>query len=399
VLLANISQVDAAFLQKLCDDHCPESGTLDFKRGLPVSTDPGKQEFVKDVCAFANADGGYLVYGIAEVAGSADELSPITGELHDSAKRRLSQVLNGGPEPRVQGIQFHHVDVTGGYVLIVRIPSSFDGPHCFRVNNNSRRFVMRNGTSTSDLTYGQLRSAFDRTATLADKARRFIDMRLQMVIERKTPKQLVEGPILAAHFVPIAGLAGKHSVDLQPLYAGGFTRFMGNDWGGGSRTFNLDGLIVHPGGSARNGLPAYTHIFRTGAMEAVRIGGTTREGQDGVRSVIWSTSMTRFFRGVVSQFTDAAKEWGFAGPAVLSFAILHTTGYELGIGDIFRPFSESSSDRPHMILPEVWIDSLDNVEIDGVVRPMMDMLFQAFDVERCLDFDASTGAYAPRRLG
>ena len=398
MLLETLDQVNAEFLRKLCDDRCPESDTLEFKRGIPGGLDKDKHELLKDVCALANSDGGDLVYGIEENAGVASALVPLAGESADAAKRRLSQVLDAGLEPRVQGLRFHHVEVNGGYVLIVRVPASYDGPHCVRTNNN-RRFVMRNGTSTTDMTFDQLRSAFDRTATLAERARRFIADRLQLIIDLKTPKPLITGPLWVVHFVPIAGLAGRRTVDLKMLYSKEFTQFLGENWGGGSRTFNLDGLVVHPGGRPGDGYYAYNHIFRTGAIEGVSLGGEKRQvSGEAERSLVWSRVMSKFFHYSVGIFMEAAKRWGYAGPAVLSIAVLHVEGYELAVGDSFWRLSQAVSDRPHLILPEAWIENIESADVDETVRPLMDMLWQAFGMERCLDFDAITGAYSPRRM-
>ncbi len=319
---------------------------------------------------------------------------PISGELPDAAKRRLSQILDAGLEPRVQSIRIHHVDSNNGYVMGIRVPASYDGPHCVRINN-LRRFVMRNGTSTSDLTFDQLRAAFDRTATLSERARGFIDQRLQL-IGRKTPKPIMEGPICVVHFVPLAGLAGRHMVDLGALYSSGYTQFLDNDWGSGTRTFNLDGLVVHPGGGLTDKHYAYTHIFRTGTIEATSSGGEKRQMVPGGNEVgmVWASDMTKFYRNSVETFMHAAKKWGFAGPAVLSFALLHVKDYQLSIGGSYR--HSGMPDREHLILPEVWIENLDTADRDNVVRPMMDMLWQAFGVERCYDFDAGTGEYKPR---
>lgn len=198
--------------------------------------------------------------------------------------------------------------------------------------------------------------------------------------------------------VPIAGLAGRQTVDLNALY-NDYTPFLGNDWGGGSRTFNLDGLVVYPGGRQDEGYDAYNHIFRTGAMEGVSLGGGKRQVHGGPeRAIVWSLHMSKFFHNSVGTFMQSAKSWGFAGPAVLSVAVLQVEGYELAIGsDSYRRFSQAASDRPHLVLPEVWIENLDTADIDDAVRPLMDMLWQAFGAERCLDFDATTGAFNPRR--
>jgi hypothetical protein len=397
LLLQPLEQVDANLLQKLCDDRCPESQSLEFKRDLPGHSDKDKHEICKDVAALANTDGGDLVYGIDEKAGSAGLISPITGESFDAAIRRIAQVLDAGIEPRIQGLKMRHIDVPGGYCIVLRVPSSFDGPHCIRTNQN-RRFVMRNGTSITDMSFDQLRGAFDRTATLAERARRFIVDRLQLIADRRTAAPLMTGPYWVVHLVPMAGLAGRMSVDLRGIYSNTFTNFLGHDWYGGSRTFNFDGLLIHPGNSQDTEYYEYLHIFRTGALESARIGGDTREVSPGVeKAIVWSLDMSNFFYHSIKKFLDAAKTWGFAGPAVLSVAILNVKGYELGIGDSYHRFSRAMADRQHLIPPDLWIEDIDSVDIDTAVRPLLDTLWQAFGAVRCLDFDDVTGTFAPRR--
>jgi len=58
MLPGQINVIDESLLQAACTEQWPESQTLDFKRELPGIDDRAKQEFLKDVCAFANASGG-----------------------------------------------------------------------------------------------------------------------------------------------------------------------------------------------------------------------------------------------------------------------------------------------------------------------------------------------------
>lgn len=397
MLLQSLDQVDASLLQKICDDRCPESQSLEFKRDLPGHSDKDKHEICKDVASLGNTDGGDLVYGIEEKSGAASCISPISGEHPDAAMRRIAQVLDAGIEPRIQGLKICHVDVPGGYCIVLRVPSSYDGPHCIRTNHN-RRFVMRNGTSITDMSFDQLRSAFDRTATLAERARHFISDRLKLIAERRTALPLTAGPHWVVHLVPVSGLAGRKTVDLRSIYSKTYTEFLGREWGGGSSTFNFDGLLIHPGGRNNNEYYAYNHIFRTGALEAVELGGATREISTGVeKSIVWSLDMSKFFYFWIKKFLESTKNWGFSGPAVLSVAILNVKGYELGIGETFHRFSYARADRPHLIPPDLWIEDIDSVDINDAIRPLLDTLWQAFGAERCLDFDDATGVFSPRR--
>lgn len=390
-----MEQISEALLLKLCSDRCPESNTLDFKRELPGSSDKDKHELLKDVCALANADGGDLVYGIAESDGGAEAITSITDELPDAAKRRLSQVLDAGIDPRVHGIRLHHVDVNGGYILIIRVPGSYDSPHSLRVNNHLRRFVVRNGTSSTDMTFDQIRAAFDRTATLGERARKFIDQRIEMLISDKGPKRLIDGAVAVVHVVPIAGLSGRHSVDLGVLHGGNYTQFNG-DWGSCGRTFNFDGLVIHPGQYDNDGTYyAFTQVFRTGALEAAEHAGEKRDVNGRERAIVWPKELVAFYRNTIAKFIAAAKQWEIGGPVILRFALLNAEGFELMHGTAYRRFSQPLRDRQHLILPEVWVEDIESASLDNIVRPMMDMLWQAFDVPRCSEFNLETGRYDP----
>lgn len=83
MLPIEIAKIDEVLLTAICRERWPESQTLDFKRLLPANDEKGKQEFLKDVCAFANAGGGDLMYGVQEKpAGQADQIIPIPVATH-----------------------------------------------------------------------------------------------------------------------------------------------------------------------------------------------------------------------------------------------------------------------------------------------------------------------------
>lgn len=386
MLLEDLNSLDEAKLHKLCDEACPESNTLDFKRSLPSSSDRDKSEFLKDICAFANSEGGDLVYGIEEADGVANKLTPIATEPADTACRRLRQILDAGLEPRHSGITFHVVQVSEGYILVIRVLTSFDGPHRYIYNNHSR-FVMRSGTHTTELTYDQLRVAFDRTATLAEKARNFRDSRIDAIVARKTWKPIVAGPICVLHLIPISSMSGRRSIDIRALH-NNYTTFILSDWGGGSRTLNLDGLVVHPGYSKENSeMYTFNQVFRSGAIEALRYGGLTIDPD---RHFIPSTSIANFFRESTSRFIEALKSLGFTGPAIISSALLFIGDYQFALSNSSYKFA----DREHLILPEHWVDNLESItNIDTVIQPMLDVLWQSFGIERCTEYDRDGNWY------
>ena len=126
MLPQTLATIDEKFLKQVCEDQWPESQTLEFKAVLPNKDEEGSQEFRKDVCALANADGGDLVFGISEKDGKANSILPITSVQVDATKRRLLQILESNVEPRIQGMQTHDCSLaSGGFVLVPPMVKTF----------------------------------------------------------------------------------------------------------------------------------------------------------------------------------------------------------------------------------------------------------------------------------
>jgi len=80
-----------------------ESMSLEFKSGASLKkNDSGKQEIAKDVSAFANSEGGVLIYGIEEENHVATRLSPFNG--NEFTKEWLEQVIMSNINRKVEGI-------------------------------------------------------------------------------------------------------------------------------------------------------------------------------------------------------------------------------------------------------------------------------------------------------
>ncbi len=393
VLPYSLDQINEIHLQQLLAEGWVESQTLDFKRELPGRDDKAKLELLKDVSALANRDGGDLIYGIDDKEGSAVKLAPINSEPADAAKRRIAQVLDSGIEPRVPGLQIREVLVAGGYVLIVRVPSSFDGPHRHS-NGPWSRFVLRNHTTTTDMTYEQLRTAFDRTATLAERARQFRDERVNALKNQQTSVRVQPGPLCVVHLVPVASMAGRHSINIAELHDD-FVGLEFKEWRGASCKINLDGLLIHPIGIAeQDGALAYVQVFRTGVFEAVRVGGGM---VDPGRKLIPSTVVSGFFHDALGKLLTRARLFGITGPAVAGIALLFVADYKFGMHEAYFDMTRATADeRQHLVLPEVWVNSLESARTDEIARPLLDILWQAFDLPRCSEY-SEDGAWAPRR--
>lgn len=133
----------------LIDNEAEESVHLDFKAAGSLSKDDKKKaEIAKDVSAFANSDGGIIVYGIEEQEHKAHALSYIDGNTY--TKEWLEQVIQDNIQRRIEGLEIFPIrdngDITKS-IYIVKIPRSSNTPHmsadkCYYKRNNFRSVKM-----------------------------------------------------------------------------------------------------------------------------------------------------------------------------------------------------------------------------------------------------------------
>jgi hypothetical protein len=260
------------------------------------------------------------------------------------------------------------------------VPTSFQRPHRSKVGAHWQ-WPVRSGTHTADLSYPQIRDAFDRGATLGERVRKFRDERLTGVIAGTAGRPLRAEPRCVVHLLPMAAIGGDASVDLRQLSQSASMQFMSSWWGSASRSFNLDGLIVYQGNQAAD--TGYVQIFRTGCLEAAQCVGSMVQVKN-----IASGRVGDHIHEYLDKFLAVAKAWGIGGPAVAAAALLDVHGWPFAYQARGYMSAFNSADRPHLILPEVWIEDLSTAQLDAIARPILDTLWQAFDLEACGFYDA-----------
>ena len=139
--------------------------------------------------------------------------------------------------------------------------------------------------------------------------------------------------------------------------------------------------MIYQGNQAAD--TGYVQIFRTGCLEATQHVGSIIQQKS-----IASSRVADHIREYLDKFLAAAKAWGIDGPAIAAAALLDVHGWPFAYDSRGYMSAFNSADRPHLILPEVWIDDIFTAQIDSIARPILDTLWQAFDLERCGFYDA-----------
>ena len=122
---------DISDIENLILNQVEENVHLDYKAADALQKTAGiKKEVSKDISAFANSDGGIVIYGVKEFTESAkkhlpEKIDPIDRNL--ISKEWLEQVINSNISPRIDGIKITPISihtVKDKVVYVVEIPKS-----------------------------------------------------------------------------------------------------------------------------------------------------------------------------------------------------------------------------------------------------------------------------------
>jgi hypothetical protein len=116
-------------IQAMLKNQVEENIHLDYKAAdALVLSESKKNDISKDVSAFANSDGGVIIYGVREYTGEKEhlpeKLDPVNRQ--NVSKETLEQIINQRISPRIHGLIIHPVGASDinpdDVIYVVEIP-------------------------------------------------------------------------------------------------------------------------------------------------------------------------------------------------------------------------------------------------------------------------------------
>ena len=143
-------------IRLLIENQVPEGRHLDYKE-TPYSGRPkDRREFLRDVIALANAEGGYLVLGIREDGASrAAELVPFDNPLE--VAQAIRQTCLDGIRDRIDGLEVRAFETGFNQgIVIIHTPNTDQCPHMLTLDGRTE-FYRRYETDKRAMTIGEIR--------------------------------------------------------------------------------------------------------------------------------------------------------------------------------------------------------------------------------------------------
>jgi hypothetical protein len=397
-----LDQLTEADLQQLVDRAAPELRVLEFKAELNDQGKEARKELLADISSFANASGGYLLFGIAEKSGTAAELIGIQIDDVDRHRNAIESLVRDCIQPRLPSFHSAYVRLGNGkLVVVLQVDQSWTGPHLVRLGESSR-FYGRYSGGKCLLDVHQIRAAFLGSASTSKRIAEFRADRVAKVLANEGSKDLIYGPKLIVHLLPLRSFYPGASVDFSAVRE--LTVLGSNSTV--PPNMNLDGAVAyfrHPRGE-EGPHAGYTQLFRNGCVEAVcgddPALGWNSAGRE-FKEVLSPTGLEVRTLGFLWTQLRITTQLGIEPPVFVCISITDVVGFDARMPERMLPMlRETKRLRTNVLLvPEVEFEQLDNSNLPAKLRPAFDFLWQAFELPGSLNYqDASyTQWTAPRR--
>ena len=382
-------------IESLLNNQIAESNNLDYKMTLPGNTDGEKKEFLADVSSFANASGGFLIYGIKEEKDENNKNTGFPGIITgigdiniDSEKLRLQQILLDGISPPIQGIIMHDITLDDNkVVLMIGIPNSYSSPHAMWYKK-SGKFYMRHGSGKYQVEPQELKYMFQESLGWQSDVEGYIDRRVERIKNNKMFPDLDSEYFVAYHFLPLGRL--KQSIDVVNSGVDLSTRIKPYPrLTGLNYRPNLDGFVVYP--ESKDGVKGYILWLRNGGVEAMtsalHTSGNEKDGDN--NDYINALGVNKY----VIDTTEAAiktmvNDFNVVGPFVASLVLHNVRGRIIQFHDIHFGVEDNMFLDDDLIIPPVLIEQTESkTHLVKQLKPLLDTVWQSAGFSEALGID------------
>lgn len=285
------------------------------------------RDFLADVTAFANTDGGDIVVGVREDKnGVAAKIVGIDRQGLDQALLRIDDQLRSSIDPRVPQFRVHEVELADGrVVLVMRVGASLIAPHRVTLKESSR-FYRRANRGNYLMSTAELRQAFAASTDLPLRIRDLHRKAVEAIKGHDMPARLRDGPVAVLTIAPLSVLRAARDVNitrdlavLPPRHTSNLQMVVG-----------LDGVIVHsPIDTDSRAVRSWSVNHRLGYLDFAWSIGQVEPG----RQTVSPENFIPELKGIVPAAIGRLRSFEIEGPWIAMLTLVGLRDYRVVAGD------------------------------------------------------------------
>lgn len=367
-------------MERLMEEEVAESKNLEYKGSLDLSINDHKRKLLITSSAFANTNGGLLIYGIKAKDGIPTELTGVTIDSEDKTGIQIEDTIRNNSEPRIPSIEIGFIQKTGteNYYILVKVQQSWNSPHRVKLGGSAGKFYLRRDRKNDEMDIFELRNAFDFSVTLADKIKRFREERISNILTNKTPIPLFGSGKIVLHLIPLNAFYPGQSYDIHKMDDGR----LGLIYEDLNRIrYNFDGILEYEQIEEDEGETSdYAQLFRNGIIEAVTTTYCNHEKKT-ITSKNYEIAIINALKGYFGIYRKLNVEY----PVFIFITLVDVKGYQMGRDKGSRRM-DYVIDRDVLAVPEIILKKYPD-SIENEIKPIFDTIRNACGFKESRSYD------------
>lgn len=375
----SLHEITIRDIYQLMNQKVVESRTLDYKLEVHVedkfsNSRESRKELLRDLCAFANTDGGDLIIGVREENGSPSNIEGMETKNIDSLKLLIDNIIIDGIEPNIQydikTIPFKN----GRFIIILRVYKNLmEGPYrvCYK---NENKFYGRQSSRKYELDVSELRSKFNFTIKVQDEIEKIREKGIKKAYHTQHPIYFPHKSLMLLHLVPI--MAFEKQVNLKEIknLQNYFMPFYS-----GNKSFskwNFDGYLSY---NQTNGGDSYLQVYDNGVIEIVDGHFLNNHEQFPIDEI-----EKQLIHKLKNEYLIGIQKLGVQMPVFLYLTFINVKGYSVS-----DPMAEDKIklDRKELKFPQIVIHDYKDIEnIEQILNPTFERMWRSFGLSRGYGF-------------
>nr|WP_319372438.1 ATP-binding protein [uncultured Methanobacterium sp.] len=390
----SIKEIEERDIERLKYIESPEGRNLEYKSSLDIYNNDHKRSLLKAVSAFANTNGGLLIYGVEEDEGIPTEINGITVNNKDELGIWIEQYVGSNSEPRIPSLEIEFIDKnnSSNVFILVKVPRSWNSPHRVSMGPNTQKFYIRRGRFSEEMDYFELKNAFNLSETLIEKINNFRNERISSVLsENRTPFSLTNGSKTIIHLIPLNSFYTRQNYEFDEVVISDSSKLKPVYGVNYSLRRNFDGLVTH-NMLLEGKTHSYTQLYRNGIIEAVSVELFNNDEKQ----------ISRGFHEIkiveaINNYLKIYEEVQMELPILVFITLIGVKDYTMYIAPENRMFYHDTFkiDRDILELPEVILKKYEE-NIGNIFKPCFDSIWNACGYNGSENYNRD-GEWNPRR--
>lgn len=373
-------------IKRLIDHQIQESKSLDYKKELNISKDSDRKEFLYDISAMYNTDGGCIVFGIEEEKDSKNQNTgkplKITGieiENFDKLIQQIEDIVRNNTDPSINHLIINKIETDGKNVLVIGIPKCVWLPAMVTFNQSNKFFKRRISGKYAVDVY-ELNQMFMQNQVLSEKANNFREDRILKVLSQKSIPNLKVENSFFIHIIPF-GFLNYQILDFSTA-ENALLKYMrpicSSGW---DRMYNIDGFATYTPSYDENGrkiITSYNQIFRSGVYEIFSTDLFYRTIYDNKLGFDDQEFIEETIRSI-NEGLFVLNKMVVEPPFLISFSFHNVLGKIMDVKgrSLYLDFKQNE-----LIFPLILVQNYET-DIKKQLKPNFDILWQSFGFSHC----------------